>query len=66
VALVAIGFWHRRQFDADMEGHGEHRPDRWVPDARPFTVRGERAGQDALTGEGSYSHGESAGGPDTD
>jgi hypothetical protein len=66
VALVAIGFWHRRQLDADMESHGEHRAERWGPDARPFTVRGERAEQDAFRGEGLSSHGEFAGGPDID
>ena len=47
-ALIAIGFRHRRELDADMEGHGEHLAERWGPDARPFTVRGERAEQDAL------------------
>jgi hypothetical protein len=64
VVLVGIGFWHRRQLDADLEGHEEHRTDRWGPsvDARPFTVRGERAEQEAFRGEGSYSYGEFAGG----
>jgi hypothetical protein len=63
VAFVAIGFWHRRQLQADLKGHREHHLGH---DARPFTVRGERAEQDAFGGEGSYSHGEFAGGPDTD
>ena len=42
-AFLAIGFWHRRQLDADLEGHGEQ--NRWEYDPRPFTVRGERAEQ---------------------
>ena len=66
MGLVAIGFWHRRQLDAVREGHGEYRADRWGPDARPFTVRGERAEQDAFGGEGSDSQGEFAAGPVTD
>jgi len=66
VAFVAIGFWHRRQLQADLERHGEHHTKPLGHDARPFTVRGERAEQDAFRGEGSYSHAEFAGGPDTD
>lgn len=66
VAFVALGFWHRRQLDADLEGHGEHRADRWAPDAKPFTVRAERAEQDAFTGADSYGDGEFAGSPDED
>ena len=48
LALVAVGFGRRRQLDADVEDHGEYRAERWGPDARPFTVRGERAEQDAF------------------
>jgi hypothetical protein len=66
VAVVAIGFWHRRQLQTDLEGQGEHHTNHLGHDARPFTVRGERAEQDAFRGEGSYSHGEFAGGPNTD
>ena len=62
VALVAVGFWHRRQLDTEMEGHGEQPTKHWGHDAMPFTVRGERAEQDAFRGEGSYSYGEFAGG----
>jgi hypothetical protein len=50
VAFVAIGFWHRRQLQADLKGHREHHLGH---DARPFTVRGERAEQDAFRGEAS-------------
>jgi len=56
-AFVAISFWHRRQLDADLEGHGEQ--DRWGHDPRPFTVRGERAEQ-ASDGEGLDSREEYA------
>lgn len=67
VAVVASGSWHRRRLNADVEGRGDHRAERWGPDVRPFTVRGERAEQqDTFGGEGSHSHGELADGPDTD
>jgi hypothetical protein len=62
VALIAVGFWHRRQLDAEMEDHGEQPTKHSGHDAMPFTVRGERAEQDAFRGEGSYSYGEFAGG----
>ena len=62
-AFVLVGVWHGRQLAGDLEGDGEHCADRWGP-VRPFTVRGERAEQDAHGGEGSSSHGEFAGGPD--
>jgi hypothetical protein len=66
VAVVGIGFWHRRQLDVDVEGHSAQRAGRGRPHIRPFTVPGERAEQDAYRGEGSYSRGEFAGGPDID
>ena len=33
VAVVAVGFWHRRQLDAGIAG--DHSVDRSRPDARP-------------------------------
>lgn len=62
VAVVVVGFWRRRQLDADRKGHGEHNWDLWGPDAEQFPVRGERAEQDAYRGDGSYNYGEFAGG----
>src|SRR5664279_4857873 len=39
VALVAVGFWHRRQLDAEMEGAARrHRRRDWTSD----TSHGER------------------------
>ena len=40
VAFVAIGFWHRRQLEADVvEGHGERHTKHLGHDARPFGAR---------------------------